>query len=107
MAATIPLAELARLVALEAHRVWPLAEVANITGFSQRWLEKECRADRLEHTHEGHTRGMTVAQIGLLVASRKSGVTAVDAKAGQLSAVNQAVAATLRSGASRTRRRAA
>lgn len=73
----LSVAEFARLVAVEQHRVLPLAEVAQLTGISQRKLEIECRAGRLEHTHDGNLRGMTLAQVDLLVASRKAGATEV------------------------------
>jgi hypothetical protein len=101
----ISVAELARLVAIEQHRVLSLSEVSEVTGFSLRWLEKECRAKRLEHTHEGNTRGMTLAQVDLLVASRRSGTTQV-ALHSTPNAPSSAIASSRRA-AARSRRPAA
>ncbi|GIM90358.1 hypothetical protein [Paractinoplanes toevensis] len=93
----VPLAEFARLVAREQHRVLPLDEVAELTGFSLRWIETECRADRLDHTQKGHTRGMTLAQVDQLVASRRRGRTEVTASAVQISGRAAAIEASKRS----------
>lgn len=75
-APSIPLDEVARLlsIALERYvtsdageRVFPLREVAQMTGMSYRALLDDCRADKLEHVHRGDLRGMTKRQIAILV----------------------------------------
>jgi hypothetical protein len=101
----ISVAELARLVAIEQHRVLPLSEVAAITGFSQRKLELECRAKRIAHVHEGNMRGLTLAQIDLLVASRSVGVT--QSALNSTSTAESSAIASSRRAAARSPRRAA
>jgi hypothetical protein len=79
---TITFDDAARLlsIALERYittdageRVFPLREVAAMTGMSHRALLDDCRADRLEHVHRGDLRGMTRRQIALLVARYSRG----------------------------------
>ncbi|WP_157241316.1 hypothetical protein [Catenuloplanes japonicus] len=41
--------------------VFSLAEVARMTGFSERGVERDCRAGKVRHVHRGQTRGMTRA----------------------------------------------
>lgn len=72
---TLTATEFARLVAIQQHRVYSLEEVAEMTGISLRRIELACRGDELEHVHDGAARGMTLAQIDLLVASRTRGHT--------------------------------
>ncbi|GAA0527039.1 hypothetical protein GCM10010172_04450 [Paractinoplanes ferrugineus] len=99
----ISMAEFARLVAREQHRVLPLPEVAELTGFSLRRLELDCRADRIDHTKDGNTRGMTLAQVDQLVASRRRGGGQAIASVEDPSDHEKAVAASLRN-ANRGRR---
>lgn len=44
-----------------------LAEVAQLTGFSERSLADDCRAGRIEHVHRGRDRVMTDEQIAALI----------------------------------------
>ncbi len=48
--------------------VFSLTEVAWMTGFSERGIERDCRAGKVRHVHRGQTRGMTREQIEELVA---------------------------------------
>jgi hypothetical protein len=101
----ISIAELARLIAVEQHRVLPLTEVAQITGISLRKLEIECRAKRLDHIHDGNMRGMTLEQVDLLIASRR--VSPTEATPRVTTSPHSAAVASSRRAAARAPRRAA
>jgi len=47
--------------------LYPLAEVAEMTGFTLSSLVADCRAGRIKHVHRGRERTMTRAQIDLLI----------------------------------------
>jgi hypothetical protein len=53
--------------------VYSLPEVAELTGFPLRSLQRQCRAGKVEHIHYGRYRGMTAEQIRKLVADHFSG----------------------------------
>lgn len=97
--------DIARFLAERNSRVYPLQDVADMTGFAFRSLQRKCRAGELEHVHEGHFRGMTLRQIDLLVATRTRGVTGTPAPT-DLDEVQDAIARSRRS-AQRAPRRAA
>jgi hypothetical protein len=61
---------------VEEVRVYSFVEVADITGMSRDSLEQDCRAGRLEHTHRGRKRGMTLAQIRKLLDASTAARTA-------------------------------
>lgn len=67
--------DIARYLAERNSRVYSLDEVAEMTGFSLRSLERKCRQGKLKHIHEGRKRGMTLRQIDLLVECFETGVT--------------------------------
>ena len=48
--------------------VFSLAEVAWMTGFSERGIERDCRGGKVRHVHRGQSRGMTREQIDELIA---------------------------------------
>jgi hypothetical protein len=75
----ISVADLARLIAVEQHRIYTLEEVADLTHVSLSRLKRLVRAEKVHHFREGDTRGMTLAQIDLLIASRSGGQTDVSA----------------------------
>lgn len=60
-------AVLEQLQAEDNSKVYTLEEVAAETRFSLRQIEKDCRAERVRHVHQGQLRGMTRAQITELV----------------------------------------
>jgi hypothetical protein len=112
---TITLDEAARLlsIALERYvttdageRVFPLREVAEMTGMSHRALLDDCRADKLEHVHRGDLRGMTRRQVAILVGrySRGGDLEAPGRKPDELDVARQM---SRNSGAKRGRRRVA
>jgi hypothetical protein len=49
--------------------VYTLAEVAEITGWSETTLQRDCRAGRFAHVRRGRAYGMTAPQIHALVAA--------------------------------------
>lgn len=63
------------IVELAAQRAHPkrwlytLAEVAELTGFSERSLLDDCRAGRIAHVHRGRAYGLTPEQLESLIAT--------------------------------------
>lgn len=78
-----------------------LAEVAALTGFSERSLADDCRAGRIEHVHRGRDRLMTDEQIAALI--REHTVHPATGKPGELS---QSELAELRNRVNRKRKAA-
>lgn len=58
---------------MESRYLYPLAEVAEMTGLSERWLADQCRADKIPHTHIAAKHRMTLDQIDYLIKSRQRG----------------------------------
>lgn len=67
--------EIARYLAERNSRLYTLEQVAEMTGFSLRALQRKCRAGTVKHVHDGRTRGMTLRHIDLLVESFETGET--------------------------------
>jgi hypothetical protein len=66
--------DVARYLAERNTRVYSLAQVAEMTGFALRTLERKCREGKIRHTwDEGRTRGMTLRQIDALVETFETG----------------------------------
>jgi hypothetical protein len=103
---TFSLAELAQLLTVALNRpttdtndeVFTLEEVAAMTKMSLRQIERDCRANRVEHVHQGHLRGMTRPQIAALIAlytedAVNRPTTAAEEKARRTEAARQRLAA--------------
>lgn len=67
--------DIAKYLAERNSRVYSLEQVAEMTGFSLRALQKKCRAGTVKHVHDGRNRGMTLRQIDLLVNCFETGET--------------------------------
>ena len=48
-------------------RLYTLSEVAEITGFALRTLQRDCRAGKITHVHRGRDRLMTREQVEMLI----------------------------------------
>lgn len=74
--------------------VYPLAEVAELTGWSELSLLRDCRAGRIEHVHRGNAYGLTADQIAQLIA--RHSVTPVEEPSGEQAALEAVRRASLR-----------
>lgn len=48
-------------------RLYTLSEVAALTGFALRTLQRDCRAGKITHVHRGRDRLMTREQVEMLI----------------------------------------
>ena len=91
-------------------RVYTLPEVAQMTRIPLKVIKRGCRAGEIEHTITGGRdrlhRGMTQAQIDLLLETRRSGATATPAQVPAPTSDLEAILAHARSRPTRRRRAA-
>jgi hypothetical protein len=103
---TFTIDEIAKILTVALNRpttdtndeVFTLEEVAAMTKMSLRQIEKDCRANRVDHVHQGHLRGMTRPQIVLLIAlyteeAAAQPKTVAEEKAARTEATRQRLAA--------------
>lgn len=63
--------------------LYTLAEVAEMTGLSVRWLADRCRAEKIDHSNIQGERRMSLEQVDLLLEQHRVRPTDVEAAARQ------------------------